>query len=228
MKAVSIIVPVRRDSPWIGTLLESIRVNADDLGNLEVLLGIAHDDTETNPPDSFVRTIRLDQRLRKWGVGFYTNILALDAEGTLIWWLSDEVVIQTTGFDSLLVGVAESYGDKIYKFIPSGDEGGGAAYPILTKKWIDITKRWADTPSIDSWVNTVCGSLPRRGMDLSDLRIRDRRVMGEITDEESLAHALQPEVEIRHEDYAWGGPKVMAEIQKDVDSLIRAIAVQGL
>jgi len=226
--SLSIIVPVRKDSPWIEIFLESVRENAHDLDNLEVLLGIAHDDTRTNPTDGFVRVIRLDQRLRKWGVGFYTNILALNARGKLIWWLSDEVVIKTKDFDLLLDREADLVGDRIYKLSTSFEGCGGALYPILTKKWIGVTKRWADIPNIDSWVNTIDASLPQRSKTLPDLRIEDRRITEKITEEESVAEYMPPEVPFDMDDYTWGGERVVGEIQKDVDKLLRAIAVQGL
>ena len=223
---LSIIIPVRRNCPWLKYFLDSFFINTNNHENVELLLGIAHDDTLGIIEGFNIKNIRLDQRKRKFGVPEYTNHLALASTGKLVWWLSDECIIKTKGYDELLTEYANKYTDKIYKFSPNGIDGGGWAYPILTKKWIEKTGKFADHVSIDSWLSTIGGYLPpERSITIDNLVIEDRRVTGKINYEESHKSVLPPEVP--YTVLEWGGKEVMEKCKKEADILLKAI-IEGL
>ena len=221
---LSIIIPVRKDCTWLNYFLDSFIENTFNRDEVELLLGIAHDDTTTIVEGKNIHVIRLDQRKRKFGVADYSNELAKLAKGQLIWWLSDECIIKTKNYDVILCEYADKYSNKIYKFASDGNNGGGWAYPILTKKWIEKVGFFADHVSIDSWLNTVSEQLPKdRSIVIDKLHIEDRRITGKIFDSEYIY--LPPEVEFHIKEWA---AEVILECKEMGEKLFEFIKKENL
>lgn len=218
---ISIIIPVRKNSPFIKFFLDSFFQNTSDPKNVELLLGLAHDDTSGRIESFNIKNIVLDQRKRKFGVPDYSNQLALASVGKLVWWLSDEVIIKTKNYDQLLAEYANKYADKIYKFSSNGIDGGGWAYPLLTRKWIELTGKFTGHVSIDSWISTIGSYLPlERSITIDKLIIEDRKVTGKIKDNEYTW--LEPEIPFTVLE--WGGKEVLDQCAKEATKLLNGIS----
>lgn len=220
MTDISIIMPVRKNCPWIGYFLDSFSKNTVDTDGIEVILGLAEDDSTTKIEHKNIRTIRLDQRRRKFGVGDYTNKLASETTGDLIWWLSDECVINTHGYDNVLRIFSKHSVGKIYTFCAYMNGFSGWLYPMITRKWLDTTGRWGNHVSIDSWISEIRSQLPpERSIEIQAVDIEDRHLTGKITDKE--AYNLQPEVPFDH--IPWESDLTRKDIQVDLDKIRKAI-----
>ena len=158
---VSILIPVGFAYDGIKECLESLIKNTKDFQRIEVLIKLDQGDKKNlEIVQSFqdrlpIKIVIMDGRGGYADLHLYTNTLAKSAQGEFIWWWSDEVRILTPDWDEIIEKECISQIGGLAKFDFDVKPVGGAKYPMLSHKWIEITGRWCNHPSIDSWVNTV-------------------------------------------------------------------------
>lgn len=169
MILVSILIPVGFEYEGIEGCLQSLVDKTEDPERVEVLVKLDDgDEKNLNIVESFkiklphLRIIIMDGSKGYADLHKYTNRLAQEAQGIFLWWWSDEVRMITQNWDREFINCT-SYQDKIAKFSVNLLPLSGEKYPIITKKWVEITGHWCQHPSIDSWVNTVSEPLLHKG-----------------------------------------------------------------
>jgi cellulose synthase/poly-beta-1,6-N-acetylglucosamine synthase-like glycosyltransferase len=186
-KLVSILIPCRNNRPeLIRDALQSLVEKTTKKERLEVIIKIDKDDIKTmqvaceykNKLD--LKTVMLDGAMGRAGLAGYTNELAKISKGNLIWWWSDEIRMMTNDWDSMLVPYG-SYYDKFALLFPPWGNIAGDAYPMITRKWLETTGRFAFHPAIDTCVEEIQKALSDKigRYNLAGIEIKDVSFTGE-------------------------------------------------
>ena len=118
----------------------------------------------------------------------------------------------TEKWDSILARKKE-YFDKVALLYPRRDHVIGDVYPIITKKWFDITGRFAGHPSVDGWTNEVAhqsGGLAEVAR-VDEIEIKDTTFCGETKVDSGPDF---PVLDLH-------SPEVQEDLKKDVDKIKR-------
>lgn len=226
-KPLSVVVPVRYRSPYIGDLLHSCKENTVNVDDVEVLVGYDDRDLEMGKYlkkfSGLVTGYPINMAAKIFGVGEYTNYLVEKSVGKLVWWLAEDCLVKTKGYDQILKPLAKLYGDMVYKFAPMPDDGGGNAFPILTRKWLDTLGYWSPHSRIDSYVNTVGEQLPEGRGENPVYGLYMENVV--ITKKKSPLINPPSEIELRGVFYAlrFEDERVKERIRQDVEKLRKEI-----
>lgn len=150
--------------------LQSIKDNTTDVSNIEILIKIDHDaaigfkeiikEFSTSLP---IKVFILDGIFRRNSLPDYSNVLAWNSTGALLWWWSDEVRIITKDWNKILVTYARKYENKIWALY---DKNRCGFYPIVTRKYIEVLGRFTYHICIDSFVDFITG--PIRGRSINN------------------------------------------------------------
>lgn len=226
MSVVSIVLPVRYESPYAVEAFDSLKENTVSFDDVEVLVG--YDERDENMPEiinsyaPLLKGIPIDMRMTIHGLGMYTNQLVANSVGRIVWWTADDIIIKTKGYDQVLKHIAILYGDQVYYFHPTSENAGGA-FPILTRKWLDTTGHWSGHSRIDSWNNVICDHLPneRVRIPVYGFEIENTVVSGK--NKQLHAPPLPKEFEGHFHTLPFERQEVQDLIQKDIDALRREI-----
>jgi glycosyltransferase involved in cell wall biosynthesis len=164
MKKVSVLLPTRGRYEMLVRSLESLTENCSDVNNIEILLAVDTDDTETT--DKIAKLIEgkdyfkmfFYERKRYRGLHLYINDLCHKATGDSLMIWNDDAIISSKNWDleiaklhkenfcvlSLKVENMEDFWNNI-----------GVLFPVIPKKWIEITNIWSPVPGLDSWIDLL-------------------------------------------------------------------------
>lgn len=161
---ISIILPTRQRVAQLSNFLSSIYSTVYDLNNVEVLVAVDQDDTDTitflknyNLVD--IRMFTFEERYHYKGLYKYSNYLAQRAQGSFISFGCDDNQHLSPYWDLILK-------EYLHKFViinpltPShqhycrGDFN-GLLYPIIPRLWVDIIGGIGNNTALDSWVQEV-------------------------------------------------------------------------
>ena len=152
----SLFLNTRHRVGLLADLLQSIEKTADDLGSIEILLGIDKDDYETASFIDHLGMIISDLDLRD-NISFYSdnrptnlhvkmNFLASQATGDNLFVLNDDVQFVTPGWDALILQALKKQTpepDHIYYVgvsdtsVDKDERENYASFPILTREAYD-------------------------------------------------------------------------------------------
>jgi hypothetical protein len=166
---VSFTLPTRKRVLQLSKALESIYSTCYSKDNFEILLAVDNDDLETIEfvQDFIVNhsntKMFLFERQRYKGMHVYQNALIKHATGEFIWTINDDVKFQSQDWDLIL----QEYSNKFIIINPltpslhhyvrneSIPDYCWVTFPIVPKKWIDITGRLSTNAASDSWVSEI-------------------------------------------------------------------------
>lgn len=159
---ISVVCPLRPRWPnGFKAMIEALCKTTSEPKSVEVFVKIDHNDKESiaiadslSVPFSF-RYILMDGLWGRMGIPEYTNTLAWNSKGSLIWWISDEVRVLTPGWDDILWERTAEWRDKPAVFFPFQ----GTFYPIITRKFIEVVGRFTAHIALDSFLNQISGPL---------------------------------------------------------------------
>ena len=167
---ISVLISTRPRYP--GPLLynlERAKSLTCSLDNVEFLLKIDHDDLGTrNVVDKFIeksgmpiRYIIMDGLKKRYGIDDYTNLLAWNAKGNLLWYWSDELSMYTQDWNIKAGVYAQKY-VNIPMVLMARNHTNPLGYcfaPAISRKWLEITGRFCYHTCIDSYLELVAGPL---------------------------------------------------------------------
>ena len=135
--------------------------------NIEILLAVDNDDNETTDKISeFIKDksyikMYYYERKRYRGLHHYINDLAQKAgDGSLLLW-NDDAIMTSKNWDLEILKLHENFIVISPKVENMEDywKNTGVLFPIIPKKWIDITEIWSPTPGLDSWIDVLSKKL---------------------------------------------------------------------
>ena len=166
---VSFTLPTRNRVFQLSNVLNSIYNTCFDKNNFEVLLAVDNDDLETinfaiNFIDSHPNTkMFLFERQHYKGMHVYQNELIKHSSGKFIWTINDDTEFQSSNWDLILqeynnqFKVINPLTPSLYHYVRNTEIPNycWVTFPIVPKKWIDITGRLSTNAASDSWVSEV-------------------------------------------------------------------------
>ena len=218
-KLISILIPCRPKRPdLIRDCLRSLVDKTSDKDEVEICIKVDIGDMETMfAVNTFVdkldiKVIRLDGSRGKADFAFYTNELAKKSTGDLIWWWSDEVRILTDDWDNLMTAYRHFF-REVATLYPAIEKGTPGCYPIITRRWLELTGRWSWSVAVDWWIWAVAARVPsiNKMVMINELKIKDTTISGETTVDSGKPVVVEFE-----------GDVVEAELQKDVNKIKEA------
>ena len=166
---VSFTLPTRKRVLQLSKALESIYNTCYNKDNFEILLAVDNDDLETikfvqnfiiNHPNV---KIFLFERQHYKGMHVYQNTLIKHASGEFIWTINDDTEFESSNWDLILQEYSNQFKvinpltPSLHHYVRNESIPGycWVTFPIVPKKWIDITGRLSTNAASDSWVSEV-------------------------------------------------------------------------
>lgn len=162
-KRVSILMPTRSRSEAAIKSIRSLVENCEDIDNFEVLLAVDNDDFESTKRivDSFDNKVNMRiysfDRLGYKGLHKYYNALALAASGSSLLLWNDDTIMVSQNWDKEIISNHNTFcvlSPKVQNM-----EGywlhQGVLFPIIPKRWIEITGEWSQIPCCDSVMDVL-------------------------------------------------------------------------
>lgn len=173
---VSVICPVRPDSPYIEGFLDNIIDNTHDRNEVEVILALTLGDeavkARLEPYKERMRLhwIELDKSLGRVGMHSWLTVLSHMSMGWAIQYLGDDTRLQiddSIGIDGAY-GKFSGYADELKLFYLNG----WGDYPGMTKRFF-YRLGWGPHYGVSTFLNTVAEKVPGLAVSIPGVRITD-------------------------------------------------------
>jgi len=164
---ISILLPTRGRPKPLEQCLRTLLDRAKDSSRIEVMLAFDNDDTENIA--HFVNVIQpyLDdlgveysaiqfERLGYMRLNEYLNELAQHSQGSWLFFWNDDAVMKTQDWDQVIRDNAQEF---YLLRAETNHEHPYAIFPILPKKWVDITGHLSPHQINDAWTSQVAWML---------------------------------------------------------------------
>lgn len=199
----------------------SLIENCDSTDNIEILLAVDDDDVETTKKISeFIadkKYIKMFfyERKRYRGLHHYINDLAHKAvDGSLMLW-NDDAIMTSKNWDLEILKLHENFIVINPKVENMEDywKNKGVLFPIIPKKWIEITKTWSPTPGLDSWIDVISKRLSILVSTESITILHDRyELTGNNEDETYVEGRVDKSIPSLQSGYeVWSYPELLEE-----------------
>ena len=140
---ISIILPTRERPEKAKSFLFSLKNNCTDPNSVEVVLCIDEDDRSYDNIDKvFVHTTIIKEKRRGLGEIIFEGIK--NSTGEIIFLCSDDVSVETSGWDAEFREVHNAFTDRIYLFSPNDLNKKGAlfVFPGFSRKVFEILNNY--------------------------------------------------------------------------------------
>jgi hypothetical protein len=162
MDKISILLPTRKRFESFKVSIDSLFNNCNNTENFEVLVAIDLDDDEIDKIKEYSSNkdnIKLFYYERQFyrGLHNYYNDLSLKSEGSSLFLWNDDAIMKSQNWDLEIINKHKDFCvlspkvDTMEQYWSTQ----GVLFPIIPKKWIDITGKWSHVPSCDSWTDVI-------------------------------------------------------------------------
>jgi hypothetical protein len=167
MCKISVLMPTRSRFKLAKKSIDSLFDKSHSFENFEILIAIDKDDSESNNllidylKDKPNVSFHLFDRHGYKGLNIYYNYLALKAVGSSLMLWNDDSIIESFNWDLEIINNHTSF-CVLSPFVSNMDNfwrHQGVLYPIIPKKWIDITGEWSRVPACDSVIDLIAKRL---------------------------------------------------------------------
>lgn len=169
-KLVSIILPTRGRANQFDECLNQLIDCTADMSRIELCLKVDADDTPTlrlvedlldiwRDGEIQVKTLILQRHPEGYGRLYeYYNLLGAIASGDWLFHYSDDAFMKTDGWDTKLHELLEDGLHDIVCLQPTMN-GDPNCFPIISRKWFEITGHFSLHISLEGWVERVAKEL---------------------------------------------------------------------
>jgi hypothetical protein len=165
---LTIIYPTRKRYDLFIKSTESLIEKCSDINNLEILVTMDNDDTDTIlkteeyiSDKPFIK-LMISERHYYRNLNFYVNDAAKVANGDYLLLWNDDCIMETDNYDLVM----DKYKDKFMVVNPLVvnhkdycRQNNRMLFPIIPKEWVDITGRWSNSGACDSWIELISNEL---------------------------------------------------------------------
>lgn len=162
---LTILISARKNSKFLVKLLSSILFKAKSMENIEVLVMMnEHDTWNKYVPNLFplFKFFREDFKFGRAGLHKYFEALLPHATGNWVLYLCDDQDVIMEEFDKYIFDFISFHAldsKKIYQIIPKFINTGSVVH-ILSRGWIETTKKIGSHGNVDSFLNDVANKIP--------------------------------------------------------------------
>lgn len=163
MSKVSILLPTRNRFEMFKTSVESLFENCDKVDQFEILVALDNDDVETSKKieeyssdKSNIRIFYYERYFYK-GLQKYYNDLSNKALGTSLFLWNDDLLMKSKSWDTEVLNNQKEFCvlSPMVDTMETYWREQGVLFPILPKKWIEVTGEWSPLPACDSWIDVL-------------------------------------------------------------------------
>lgn len=168
MKKVSVLFPTRNRYEMFVKSISSLIENCNNVNNIEILLGVDYDDVETTEKiskfisDKNYIKLYYYERQRYRGLHHYINdLVKKTTDGSLMLW-NDDAIMTSINWDTEILNLHDDNFIVINPKVINMEQysrNDTILFPIIPKKWIEITESWSPTPGLDSWIDVLSKKL---------------------------------------------------------------------
>ncbi len=238
---ISLIIPTRNRVKSLRRFFDTVEETCKSADNLEVLLGIDDDDSETirfieeySESSKFV----IQPIIGKRGKGYVDlhnkiNELCQVSNGNFLFFLPDDVQFMTKNWDEKILATYNSiYRDNIFWIRTSHNEEGNpwASCFVITRDWFDVTGHYGTCYQADTEFNFVAKHVGRE-IFLKDIVVIHHRmdpktetIDGKI-DQTYVEGRMAADSGLRRGRTVWS-PQVQTNIIVDAIKLLKRIRLQ--
>lgn len=168
MKNISILIPTRKRAAMFVNAIESLYTTCESIDNFEVLVAVDKDDEETtNEICKYTNTknnIAIYTFERQYYKGFhnYINALVPQSKGKSLFLWNDDCVMKSKNWDTEIIKYHKDFCilnplvDTMINYCRTNKQ---ILFPIIPKKWVEITGRWANNAACDTWIQDISRDL---------------------------------------------------------------------
>ena len=160
---ISVMFPTRGRPESLGRSLQTLLDRAVDVTRLEILLAIDDDDQPTidyciNVVKPMLESINCSYTFLQFNRQGYTqlhkylNKLSAHAKGNWLFFYNDDAVMDTQGWDQIILDNGQEF---CLQRAETNHEHPYAIFPILPKKWIELTEHFSQHQLNDAWVSQI-------------------------------------------------------------------------
>ncbi len=163
MTKISILLPTRARFDMVISSINSLFNTCSDENNFEILLGLDNDDIETSQKlaDSLKEKYNVKffffERQYYRGLHNYYNELCLKSLGDSLLLWNDDAIMKSLNWDLEIINNHKEFKVLNPKVDTMEDywKNVGVLFPIIPKKWIEITGQMSCVPACDSWIDVI-------------------------------------------------------------------------
>lgn len=165
---LSIIYPTRKRFDLFVKSTDSLIQKCSDLNNLEVLVAMDNDDIDTiSKTEEYIKDkpfikIYTSERHYYKNLNLYVNEMAKLATGDYLLLWNDDCLMETDHYDLVM----DKYLDKFMVVNPLVvnhteycRQENRMLFPIIPRKWVELTGRWSNSGACDSWIELISNEL---------------------------------------------------------------------
>ena len=162
MKKVSVLLPTRKRFGLFNKSVTSLFNKCSNVDNFEVLVALDIDDTETIIKiENFIidkPNVKyfLYERSHYENLHDYYNDLINKSTGTSLFLWNDDAVMDSDGWDLEILKYHKNFcviNPKVSTMVDFWSRH--VLFPIIPKKWVELTGQWAPYRGLDSWVDVL-------------------------------------------------------------------------
>lgn len=163
MSKVSVILPTRGRFEMFKKSVKSLLDTSKDLNNFEILVGLDNDDLETI--EKVKEFIKLSDNIRLYfydrqhyvKLNYYYNDLSNKSNGSSLFLWNDDAIMKSNYWDEIILKEHSIFcvlNPKVSNMVNYWSDI-GVLFPIIPKKWFDITGHWSYVQACDSWIDIL-------------------------------------------------------------------------
>ena len=163
MNKVSVLIPTRNRGKLFKKSINSLFESCSDVNNFEVLVALDNDDIHSiNEIKEYAMdkpNVKLFFYERQFyrGLHNYYNDLSTKSSGEFLLLWNDDAIMNSVHWDLEIL----KYKNKFCVISPKVDtmiefwEKQGVLFPIIPKKWFEVTGSWSQVAACDSWIDIL-------------------------------------------------------------------------
>jgi len=160
---ISILLPTRGRFELFKNSVESLLNTCNDTSNFEILLAMDSDDVDTvcktEEYIKFKNNIRLflNERQHYLNLNNYYDRLSEKSIGNSLFLWNDDAIMESSGWDDIIINEHEKFcviSPKVSNMEYYWDKQ-GVLFPIIPRKWFELTGSWSYVQSADSWIDIL-------------------------------------------------------------------------
>lgn len=164
---ISILMPTRGRFDSFLKSINSLYDNSSDVNNFEVLIAMDNDDIENI--EKVHRILKPNMKLfiyeRQFykGLQNYYNDLSNKSVGDSLFLWNDDALMNSKNWDLEIINNHKNgfcvLNPMVDTMMDVWDKEGWVLFPIIPRKWLEITGCWSLVPACDSWVGSIAARL---------------------------------------------------------------------
>lgn len=160
---VSVILPTRGRFEMFKKSIVSLISHSSDVKNFEVLVALDNDDIDSNTKivdfisdKTNIKIFYYDRQYYS-GLNNYYNDLSLKSSGTSILLWNDDAIMESFNWDIIILDNHKDFCVLSPKVSNMEDYWltKGVLFPVIPKKWVDLTGEWSYLQACDSWIDIL-------------------------------------------------------------------------